>query len=142
MASKVLPVHFNDFKVKVEDTFVPIAGLTSLEISFDSTVETWFELAEKGYQSAAKTGIAISLSTEVKRVAGDAGNDSIYDTMFSLDPDIVNKEYQWTRADGKVVTFTAVTNVESFGGETTATETMSVSFTCIGKPEVTEATGE
>lgn len=139
MAKIIYPVSYNDFKVKIEDEFVPIAGLTSIEINVDGTIETWFELSEKGHQSAAKTAIATSISTEVKYYANDPGCQAIYDTMFSLDPTIVNKEYQWTRSNGSVVTFLAVTNVESFGGETSNVETMNVSFTCIGKPEVVEA---
>lgn len=134
----VVPVSKNSFKIKVQEAFVPIANLESLEVSFDSTVETWFAMENEGYQSALKTGIAMSISGSAKRTYGDPGSDELDNTKFEVG-EACNKEFQWTMPDGNVATFTAVVSVDSVGGETTAVDTLSFTLTVIGKPEVEEA---
>lgn len=134
----VVPVSKNTFKIKVNDLFVGIAELESLEVSFDSTTETWYAMENGGYQSALKTGIAMSISGSAKRSYGDAGNDEIANTMFEVGEDC-NKEFEWTMPDGSKADFTAVVSVDSVGGETTAVDTLSFTLTVIGKPEVTKA---
>ena len=140
--ANIYPVNKHTFKINTGTTEVPvwsgIAEMTSLEASFDPTVETWYSFEQEGYQSALKTGIAMSFSTEVKRSHGDTGNDALADTMFEVGEDC-NKQFQWTMPNNDVVVFDAVVSVESTGGETTAVETMSVSFTVIGKPVITPA---
>lgn len=134
----IVPVLKNSFKIKVQEEYVPISNMESFEVSLDGKVETWYSMDKDGFQNALKTGLAMSLSSDIKREYGDAGNDAIADTMFLVGEDCT-KEFQWTTADNKVVTFKAVVNVESIGGASTDVETMSVSFTVDGKPEITEA---
>lgn len=140
--ANIYPVNKHTFKINTGTTEVPvwsgIAEMTSLTSEFSPTTETWFSFEQGGYQSALKTGIAMSFSTEVKRAYGDVGNDAIADTMFEVGEDC-NKQFQWTMPNGDKVVFDAVVSVESTGGETTAVETMSVTFTVIGKPTITPA---
>lgn len=133
----VIPVLKNSFKIKVEENYVSIANMESFEVSFDGNVETWNPMELGGFQRALKTGLALSLSSDIKREYGDKGNDAIADTKFLVGEDCT-KEFEWTMVDGTVVTFKAVVNVESIGGASTDVETMSVSFTVDGKPEITE----
>lgn len=132
----VIPVLKNSFKIKVSEQFVPIANMESFEVSFDGNVETWNPMELEGFQRALKTGLAMSLSSDIKREYGDAGNDEIADTKFAVGED-ATKEFQWTMVDKTVVTFKAVCNVESIGGSSIDVETMSVTFTVDGKPEIT-----
>ncbi len=134
----IVPVSKNTFKIKVQEEFVPIANLESLEVSFDSTTETWFAMENEGYQSALKTGIAMSISGSAKRTYGDAGNDEIANTMFEVG-EACNKEFEWAMPDKNKATFEAVVAVDSVGGETTAVDTLNFTLTVIGKPEVEEA---
>lgn len=137
----VIPVLKNSFKIKVEDNFVSIANMESFEVSFDGNVETWTPMELNGFQRALKTGLALSLSSDIKREYGDAGNDALWETAFLVGEDCT-KEFEWTMVDGTVVTFNAVVSVESIGGSATDVEAMSVSFTVDGKPEITEGKGE
>ena len=135
---KMIPVLKNSFKIKVQEEFVPISNMESFEMSFDSTVETWNPMDLDGFSRALKTGLALSLTSDIKREYGDPGNDEIADTMFLVGEDCT-KDFEWTMADSTVVSFKAVVNVESIGGASTDVETMSVSFTVDGKPEIKEA---
>lgn len=131
----VIPVLKNSFKIKVEDEFVTIANMESFEISFDGQVQTWTPFELDGFQRALKTGLALSLSSDIKREYGDAGNDALWETAMLVGEDCT-KEFQWTMVDGTIVTFNAVVNVESLGGSATDVEAMSVSFTVDGKPTI------
>ena len=134
----IIPVSKNSFKVKVAEAFVPISNMESFEMSFEGNVATWNPFELGGFQRAMKTGLAMSLSSDIKREYGDAGNDAIAETMWEIGQE-ATKEFEWTMADGTVVSFNAVINVESIGGATTDVETMSVTFTVDGKPEIKEA---
>lgn len=135
----VIPVLKNSFKIKVAEEFVSIANMESFEISFDGNIETWTPMELNGFQRALKTGLALSLSSDIKREYGDAGNDAIWETAFLVGEDCT-KDFEWTMVDGTKVTFKAVVSVESLGGASTDVEAMSVTFTVDGKPEVTEGT--
>lgn len=135
----IIPVNKNSFQIKVEDAFVSIANMESFEISFDGNVETFNPFELGGFQRALKTGLALSLSSDIKREYGDAGNDAIAETMFLVGEECT-KEFQWKMVNGTTVDFKAVVNVESLGGASTDIETMSVTFTVDGKPEITEGT--
>lgn len=131
----IAPVNKNSLKVKVGQTFVSIANMTALNISIDSNVETWNPMELGGYSNSLKTSCGMSISFDLKRTYGDAGNDAIAATMYEVGEDC-NLEFQWTDANSVVTTFTGVVNVSSLGGDSTAVENMGVEINVIGKPVV------
>lgn len=140
----VYPVYKNKFQMNTGTTAVPvwsdIAGMLSMEETCNAVIETYQEMAQQGYAMNAKTGMAPTYSTEIKRVIGDAANDAIYATKGQTSPD-VEKEFKVINAAGtEEITFDATISVESFGGEATALETMSVTFYMNGAPTVTPIT--
>lgn len=131
--ANIYPVNKNSLKVKVDTSYVSIANMESLEVSFDPTVETWYAIENGGYQSALKTAIAMSISGSAKRTYGDAGNDKIADTAFLVGEDC-NLDFEWTLPNGDKYDFTGVVSVDSLGGDSTAVDAISFSITVIGMP--------
>lgn len=145
MAAKVYPVNKNDFTVNIaasgeEDNFVPILNMTSLTVDLSPVIETWYPMDTHGWERHMKTGFSGSISTELKRTYGDPGNDKIFSTCFSLDPDEVFMDFKWTWPDGTIVAFNGLVSVESMAGETTAVDGGTVTIYIDGEVEVTEPT--
>ena len=141
--AKVYPVNENDFKVNVGTTaqpeYVGIMNLTSLAVNLSPVVETWYPMDAHGWERHMKTGFSGSISTELKRTFGDPGNDKIFSTCFSLDPDEVFMDFEWTWPDETKVSFSGLVVVESMAGETTAVDGGTVTIYIDGEVTVTPA---
>lgn len=144
MAGVVYPVNANSIKVKKHSgatggEFVTIADMESANISVDTGVETWYGLAEGGWQKALATSKALTIEMAGKRSYGDAGNDLI-GNMWNTNGVNALVDVQLDLPDGAKLEFTAVVQVTNiWGGDATAVGALEFSLICDGAPEYTEA---
>lgn len=140
---KVYSVAANGFKVDVSDTstpsYVSIANMTALNVNLSPVIDSWYAMDQGGWQSNMKGGFAGTIQFDLKRTYDDAGNNAIFETAFTLDPEKVVKNFEWTWPDETVVTFEGLVSVESMGGNTENAETSSVTIYINGEPTVTPA---
>lgn len=141
MAGVVYPVNANSIKVKAHsvsstsDTYNTIADMESATISVDTGVETWYGMAEGGWQKALATSKALTVDMSGKRSYGDTGNDLIAG-MWNTNGTNALADVQITLPDGAELTFTAVVQVTNiWGGDATAVGALEFSLICDGKPE-------
>lgn len=145
MAGVVYPVNANSIKVKKHGdestTYNTIADMESANISVDTGVETWFGLAEGGWQKALATSKALAVEMAGKRSYGDTGNDLIAGMWNTNGPDAL-VDVEITLPDKDTLTFPAVVRVSNiWGGDATAVGALEFSLVCDGKPTYEAATG-
>ena len=144
MAGVVYPVNANSIKVKAHSdsatgTYSTIADMESAAINVDTGVETWYGLAEGGWQKALATSKALTVDMAGKRSYGDAGNDLIAG-MWNTNGVNALVDVEITLPDGAKLTFTAVVQVTNiWGGDSTAVGALEFSLICDGEPEYAEA---
>lgn len=133
------PVSSLIIKVETADqTFAPIADLETAGITLETNVETWYSIADNGWQNAMATAKAMTLDFSGKRTLGDAGNDFIAGLAFKNGQD-VEKKFEIEFPNGDKLAFTGVVAVNDFlGGDATAVAPLSFEVTCKGKPTYTE----
>lgn len=140
---KVYSVASNGFKVDVSNTstpsYVSIANMTALNVNLSPVIDSWYAMDQGGWQNNMKGGFAGTIQFGLKRTYDDAGNDALFATAFSLDPEVVVKNFEWTWPDGTKVTFQGLVSIESMGGETQNAENSSVTIYINGAPTVTPA---
>ena len=144
MAGTVYPVNANSIKVKKhggEGEFATIADMESANISVDTGVETWYGLAEGGWQKALATSKALTIEMSGKRSYGDTGNDLV-GNMWNTNGVEALVDVQLDLPDKAKLEFTAVVQVTNiWGGDATAVGALEFSLICDGKPEYTPAAG-
>lgn len=140
---KVYSVSANKFKVDVSNTstpsYVSIANMTALNVNLSPVIDSWYAMDQGGWQSNMKGGFAGTIQFDLKKTYDDAGNAALFSTAFTLDPDKVVKNFQWTWPDGTVVTFEGLVSIESVGGNTENAENASVTIYINNAPTVTPA---
>ena len=136
----VFPCYENQFKVKVQDTFVTIADCETFEVAFDNNVEEWTPFESEGWVRRLMTGKGVTITVSGKRNIGDAGNNYIAGLAFKNGRE-AEVDFQWTFKDGTVVEFTgAPINVTALGsGDSTAVAPLEFEILSNGKPTVTPA---
>ena len=145
MAGTVYPVNANSIKVKKHSStasgeYATIADMESASIAVDTGVETWYGLAEGGWQKALATSKALTVDMAGKRSYGDTGNDLIA-SMWNTNGVDALADVEISLPDGAKLTFTAVVQVTNiWGGDATAVGVLEFSLICDGKPEYTEGT--
>lgn len=144
MAGTVYPVNANSITVKKHgstgDTFNTIADMESATISVDTGVETWFGLAEGGWQKALATSKALTIDMSGKRSYGDTGNDLIAGMWNTNGVDAL-VDVQITLPDKATLDFTAVVQITNiWGGDATAVGALEFTLVSDGKPEYKAAT--
>ena len=144
MAGVVYPVNANSIKVKAHSqetggTYNTVADMESATINVDTGVETWYGLAEGGWQKALATSKALTIDMAGKRSYGDAGNDLIAG-MWNTNGVNALVDVELDLPDGAKLNFTAVVQVTNiWGGDATAVGALEFSLICDGEPEYTEA---
>lgn len=145
MAGVVYPVNANSIKVKAHSdsatgTYSTIADMESAAINVDTGVETWYGLAEGGWQKALATSKALTVDMAGKRSYGDTGNDLIAG-MWNTNGVNALVDVEITLPDGAKLEFTAVVQVTNiWGGDSTAVGALEFSLICDGEPEYTAGT--
>lgn len=145
MAGTVYPVNANSIKVKAHSTstqsatYNTIADMESAAINVDTGVETWYGLAEGGWQKALATSKALTVDMAGKRSYGDTGNDLIAG-MWNTNGTSALVDVEITLPDTATITFTAVVQITNiWGGDATAVGALEFTLICDGKPEYTPA---
>ncbi len=131
-----------DVKVKTatdpSETFSSIADLEELSLTLESNTETWYSIADGGWQNALLTGKALSGSFSGKRCLGDAGNDFIEGLRYAIGKD-AEADFEIAFPDGSKLEFTAVVALTDILGAATDVAPLSGDLTGKGKPTFTPA---
>ena len=125
-------------KVKVSDSFTPIADLEEFNVSIDNTIETWYSIADGGWQNALLTAKALSGSFSGKRCLGDAGNDYIDGLRYKIGKE-AEADFQVEFPNGSTLEFTGVVGLTDLMGGATSVAPLSGDITGKGKPTFTPA---
>ena len=142
--SGVYPVYDQQFKIgaagAASNAMNTIADMESFSVSIDNNVETWYSIAEDGWQKALLTGKAVTISVNGKRNVGDDGNDFVAGMAFKNGREAECK-FEWTFKDGTVAVFdNAPIDVREFGGgSSTHVAPLSFDIHSNGKPTITPA---
>ena len=120
------------------ETLSNIADLEEMTLTIESNTETWYSIAEGGWQNALLTGKALSGSFSGKRCLGDAGNDFIESLRYAIGKD-AEADFEIDFPDGSKLEFTAVVALTDILGAATDVAPLSGDLTGKGKPTFTPA---
>lgn len=131
-----------DVKVKTSaspsETYSSIADLEEMTLTIENNTETWYSIADDGWQNALLTGKALSGSFSGKRCLGDVGNDYIEGLRYSIGKD-AEADFQIDFPDGSKLEFTAVVALTDILGSATNVAPLTGDITGKGKPTFTPA---
>ena len=131
-----------DVKVKTSaspsETYSSIADLEEMTLTIENNTETWYSIADDGWQNALLTGKALSGSFSGKRCLGDVGNDYIEGLRYSIGKD-AEADFQIDFPDGSQLEFTAVVALTDILGSATNVAPLTGDITGKGKPTFTPA---
>ena len=119
-------------------TYSKIADLEEMNLSIENNIETWYSIAEEGWQNALLTAKALTGSFSGKRTLGDTGNDYIDGLRFKIGKD-AEADFKITFPNDAVLTFTAVVGLTDILGAATSVAPLSGDLTGKGKPTFTPA---
>lgn len=126
-----------DVKVKTSaspsETYSSIADLEEMTLTIENNTETWYSIADDGWQNALLTGKALSGSFSGKRCLGDVGNDYIEGLRYSIGKD-AEADFQIDFPDGSKLEFTAVVALTDILGSATNVAPLTGDITGKGKP--------
>lgn len=126
------------FKVKKGETFVDIADIEEINLSIESNVETWYSIADGGWQNALLTAKALTGSFSGKRTIGDAGNDYLDGMRYAIGKN-AEADFEVGFPNGATLAFTSVVALTDIMGSATAVAPLSGDLTVKGKPVYTPA---
>lgn len=128
-----------EVKIKTgNNVFSTIADLEEMALTIENNTETWYSIADSGWQNALMTGRALTGSFSGKRTLGDTGNDFL-DGLRYADPVNAVADWQVNFPDGSKLEFTAVTGLTDVMGAATNVAPLSGDITGKGKPTFTAA---
>lgn len=119
-------------------TWSPIADLEEVNLSVENNVETWYSIADGGWQNALLTAKALSGSFSGKRTLGDTGNDFIDGKRFSIGKD-AEADFKITFPNDATLEFTAIVGITDILGAATDVAPLSGDLTGKGSPTFTAA---
>ena len=122
----------SECKVEVktgEEEYSSIADLEEINISIENNVETWYSIAENGWQNAL-------LTFSGKRTVGDKGNDYIDGLRYNIGK-AAEADFKITFPDESTLEFTAVVALTDLLGGATNVAPLSGDLTGKGKPKFT-----
>lgn len=120
------------------ETYDKIADLEEFNISIDNNIETWYSIADDGWQNALLTAKALSGSFSGKRTLGDKGNDYIDSLRYKIGKE-AEADFQVEFPNGDKLAFTAVVGLTDLMGGATGVAPLSGDLTGKGKPTFTPA---
>lgn len=127
------------FKVKVGNEYKEIADMEEVNITIENNVETWYSMANGGWQDALLTAKALTGSFNGKRCYGDAGNDHLDNLRYNIGKQ-ANADYEIEFPNGAKLDFTAVTALTDVLGGATGVLPLSGDLIGKGKPNFTPGT--
>lgn len=123
-----------------EETYSPIADLEEINISIENNTETWYSIAQNGWQNALLTAKALSGSFSGKRTVGDTGNDFIDGLRYEIGKK-AEADFKITFPDESTLEFTAVVALTDLLGAATDVAPLSGDLTGKGKPKFSPKAG-
>lgn len=120
------------------EAYDTIADLEEFNISIDNNIETWYSIADEGWQNALLTAKALSGSFNGKRTLGDKGNDYIDGLRYKIGKE-AEADFQIEFPNGDKLEFTAVVGLTDLLGGATGVAPLSGDLTGKGKPTFTPA---
>lgn len=120
------------------ETYDTIADLEEFNITIENNIETWYSIADEGWQNALLTAKALSGSFSGKRTLGDKGNDYIDGLRYKIGKE-AEADFQIDFPNGDKLTFTAVVGLTDLMGGATSVAPLSGDLTGKGKPTFTPA---
>lgn len=120
------------------ETYDKIADLEEFNINIDNNIETWYSIADEGWQNALLTAKALSGSFSGKRCLGDTGNDYIDGLRYKIGKE-AEADFQITFPNGSTLAFTGVVGLTDLMGGATSVAPLSGDITGKGKPIFTPA---
>ncbi len=127
-------------KIDAAETYTKIADMEEFNVSVENNTETWYSIADGGWQNALNTAKALSGSFSGKRCLGDAGNDYIDSLRFNIGK-AAEADFQVKFPNGSTLEFTAVVALTDILGAATDVAPLSGDLTGKGKPKFTPAAG-
>ena len=121
-----------------EAVYSPIADLEEMGLSIENNIETWYSIADEGWQNALLTAKAFSGSFSGKRTLGDAGNDYIDGLRYKIGKD-TEADFRITFPNDSTLEFTAIVGLTDILGAATDVAPLSGDITGKGKPSFTPA---
>lgn len=121
-----------------EAIYSPIADLEEMGLSIENNIETWYSIADEGWQNALLTAKAFSGSFSGKRTLGDAGNDYIDGLRYKIGKD-AEADFRITFPNASTLEFTAIVGLTDILGAATDVAPLSGDITGKGKPLFTPA---
>lgn len=115
-----------------------IADLEEVSLSVENNIETWYSIADEGWQNALLTAKALSGSFSGKRTLGDTGNDFLAGKRFSIGKD-AEADFKITFPNDATLEFTAIVGITDILGAATDVAPLSGDLTGKGKPTFTPA---
>lgn len=128
-----------EFKVKKGEAFVTIADIEEVSLSVENNIETWYSMADGGWQNALLTAKALSGSFNGKRTLGDTGNDYLDSLRYNIGK-AAEADFQVGFPNGATLEFTAIVGLTDVLGAATDVVPLSGDLTGKGKPTFTPAT--
>ena len=145
VSSGVYPVFNNVFKIgtagrsSTASDMKTIADCETFSLSMDNNVEEWTPMTTEGWIRRMQTGKGFSISISGKRNVGDDGNDYVASKLFATGQ-AVETIFEWTFADGTVVSFNCIISVSNAGtGDSTNVAPVEFEVMSDGAPTVTPA---
>lgn len=127
-----------EFKVKKGEAFVTIVDIEEVSLSVENNIETWYSIADGGWQNALLTAKALSGSFSGKRTLGDAGNDHLDSLRYNIGK-AAEADFQVGFPNGATLEFTAIVGLTDVLGAATDVAPLSGDLTGKGKPTFTPA---
>lgn len=119
-------------------SWAEIADLEEMNLAVENNVETWYSIADDGWQNALLTAKALSGSFTGKRTLGDTGNDFIDGKRYAIGK-AAEADFKITFPNDATLEFTAVVGLTDVLGAATNVAPLSGDITGKGKPTFTAA---
>lgn len=136
MAKRKLVYGYNNrVYVKIEDEYVPMLGVTTLNINPTMDTESYYAAEDEGAESIDFKGRKCEISITAKRYATGACavQDLFDDLAYEKDPEKLYQEVRIVRPNGKAIEGTALIDVTNPGsGATEASTNMEVTIKMSG----------
>lgn len=126
-------------EVKISEDYKSIADLEEFNITIDNNIETWYSIADGGWQNALLTAKALSGSFSGKRALGDPGNDYIDSLRFNIGKK-AEADFRVKFPNGAKLEFTSIVALTDLLGGATGVAPLSGDLTGKGKPNFTPST--
>ena len=114
-------------------TYTNVSDLTSVQISIDTEIQTYYSLNDGGVQSALATAKAVKYTFNGKRNTADEGNNKIANMAFKIGSEAA-ANLKLTFPNGETLEQEVVVAVSEMGGDSTAIAQLN--FSCTGNGPV------